>query len=129
MTKKLCVLLLCALTVSSCALPAAIGGRSTAKLTTPGIVALHTLEVVKVLDVLRDVAVDGEAARIIATEDARKIVTTHREILLAAKEAPNGWKPTALTALYNLRQHLSPAAMAHVEPYIEAVLSLLKGVL
>lgn len=128
MTRRLLALVLL-VSVSGCALPAAVGGRSTAHLTTPGIVALHTLEVVKVLDVLRDTAIDGEAAKIIATDDARKIVTVHRAILLAAKETPMGWKVTALTAIYTLRGELSPSTLAVIGPYIESALVLIKAVL
>ena len=115
--------------VSGCAVPASIGGRSTAQLTTPGIVALHGLEVVKALDVLRDLAIDGEAAKIIATSDARQIVTVYRSVLLSLKELPGGWKVTVLTALTQLARDLSPSARAQAGPYIDSAVLLIKAVL
>lgn len=126
--KKL-LLIAAALAAASCALPASYAGRSTAQLTTPGIVALHSVGVVKVLDVVRDVAIDGEATKVITADDAKKIVEAHKAILQDIKAAPTGWKQTVLAAIYNLRGQLSASALAIVGPYIESSLAIIKAVI
>lgn len=114
---------------AACALPSSFQGRSTAQLSTPGIVALHSMEVIKVLDVLRDVGIDGEAAHIISVEDSKKVVLAHRSILLAVQQAPNGWKETGLKTLELLQKELSPAGLTRLDPYIAAARNLIKAVL
>lgn len=126
--KRIALVLTLALMTSACAVTQ-WHGRSTAQLTTPGIVALHSLEVVKVLDVVRDLAIDGEAEKIIAVDDARKIVTVHRSILLTIKEAPSGWKRTVTKALEELLADLSPSAKKVVGPYINSAFILIEAVL
>lgn len=113
----------------SCALPAQWNGRSTAQLTTPGIMALHSLEVVKVLDVARDFAIDAEAGKILSTDDARRVVMAHRSALLIIHEAPGGWKNTVLKALDELQKNLSPSARQLVGPYLDSAVLLIKAVL
>jgi len=108
---------------------AAVNGRSTANLTTPGVVALQTVEVVKVLDIIRDTAVDGEARKVIATPTATKIVEWHRAALLSIKELPLGWKPTVLSSLSNLKQTLTPSEVNIVGPYIDSAVSIIRAVI
>lgn len=112
-----------------CSVPAAIGGRSTAQLSTPGITALHTLEVVKVLDIIRDTAIDSEAAKIISTSTATKVITWHRATLETIKDLPNGWKDTVLSGLDNVKGILSPSELKIIGPYINSAASVIKAVI
>ncbi len=123
-------LLLAALCATvACAQPASYAGRSTAQLTTPGIVALHEGEVVKLLDVVRDAAVSADASKIISTATATTIVTWHRAALLAIRETPNGWKPTVLSGLTQTLAALTPAERAILGPYFDAAALVIKVVI
>ena len=118
-----------ATTVASCAIPASIAGRSTAQLTAPGVQALHIVEVVKTLDIIRDAAIYAEVAKVTPTTTARIIVTAHKSIIEVVREATGGWKATVLEILTQLKQHIPEADRAHFVPYIDAAISVIKAVI
>lgn len=125
---KLWILML-AFAASACAAPSNVAGRSTANLTTPGLVALHASAVVKVLDVVRDTAVDGEAAKLIPTATAKSVVTWHKAALDTIKATPNGWKSTVLAGLDALAKGLTDAERKILAPYIFAAQMTIKAVI
>lgn len=126
---KRIILAFALLATVGCAPLSQYGGRSTSLLTTPGIQALHTVEVVKVMDVFRDVAIDGEAVKVIATSDARIIVEAHKAALQILRELPNGWKAVVVKGLEEAKGKLSPNAKINVGPYIDSAISVIKAVL
>ncbi len=106
-----------------------VAGRSTVNLTTPGIAALHASEVVKVLDVIRDTAVDAEAVKLMPTATAKAVVTWHNAALETIKATPNGWKATVLAGLDALLKGLAPAERQILAPYIAAAEMTIKAVI
>ncbi len=112
-----------------CAPPAAVGGRSTANLTAPGIRALQTTEVVKVLDIIRDTAIDGNATNVISTPTTTKIVTWHKVTLQTIQSTPDGWKTTVLSGLDNLKSALPSNEVNIIGPYIDSAKSLIEAVI
>lgn len=112
-------ILVLAIASTCCAPIASLNGRSTAKLTTPGIVALHGIQCVKLLDVIRDTAVDAESNKLIETPTMLKIVKAHKAMLVTIRESPNGWKASVVTALGELKKDLTPSELNIVGAYID----------
>ncbi len=106
-----------------------VNGRSTVNLTPPGLAALHASEVVKVLDVIRDTAVDAEAAKLMPTATAKVVVTWHKAALDTIKATPNGWKATVLAGLDALEKGLSTSEAKILSPYIAAAQMTIKAVI
>ncbi len=113
---------------SACSV-ASVGGRSTAQLTAPGVQALHTAEVVRVIDVIRDTAVDGEATKVISTPTAAVVVKAHKAIVETMRQLPNGWKATVLIILAQLKSDLPAADRVQLAPYIDAAVNTIKAVI
>lgn len=130
MTKFLYLpLLLLLLALPGCAVPRAIGGRSTAQLTTPGVQALHTLEVVKLLDVIRDTANDGEGLKVIAPATNLKVAIWHKDLIRVIRASAQGWKAAVIEALERLRKDLTLSEDSVLGPYIQAAIATAKAVL
>lgn len=111
----------------ACGIPKAVNGRSTANLTQPGITALHTTEVIKVLDVIRDTAVDGLAAKVIPEATSTRVVDWHRAAVLTIQQAPNGWSATTISGLNNLKATLTSSEVSVIGPYIDSAIALIKA--
>ncbi len=120
---------LAVLSMPGCGVAQAVNGRSTAQLTMPGLVSLHALEAVKALDVIRDTAIDAEAAKLTPTATARTVVTWHKSVLLVIKESPGGWRPTVLAGLDELEKKLSPADLVVYGPFIDGARVTVKGII
>lgn len=122
-------LIIAAALLSTCCAPLGqLNGRSTAQLTTPGISALHAIEVGKGLDIIRDTAVNAETAKIITTADMLIIVRWHKSAALAIDQSPNGWRPMVLTGLDQLKKDVSLSTLKIVGPYIDASILVIKVV-
>ena len=123
--RKIFVLAL-ALAISPACAPKQIGGRSTANLTAPGVAALQKTEAIKLLDVIRDTAVDGEAAKVIPTATTQKIVLWHRSAIEVIKQTSSGWQAITITSLQQLQKDLPSNVEKIIEPYIIAAISALR---
>lgn len=106
------------LATPGCAPPAAVAGRSTANLTTPGTKALQAKEGIKYLNIIRDTAQDAEATKILSLATAEKVTRWHRALSLTIDQTPAGWQAVALKGLDELDTVLSPAERAVLGPYI-----------
>ena len=124
---KRLILVLCLASTVACA-TSNVQGRSTANLTSPGLVALHASEVVRVLDVIRDTAVDAETAKLLSTDTTRKVVTWHKAALQTIQATPGGWKLTVLAGLDALYQPLTPSEQSVLRPYIFAAKLVIESV-
>lgn len=122
------LIIVLALATTSCALPAALAGRSTAQLTTPGIAALHAQEVGKTLDIIRDFAVDAEATKNLSTATMLKVVRWHKSAVMIIDQTPDGWKATVLAGLVQLKVTLGVSERTLLGPYIDAAILVIKGV-
>jgi hypothetical protein len=107
-------------TVQSCATaPPALGPVAAAD--------FQKTRVIKALDVFRDFAIDGEAAKpqAISTETARKIVTYHQATLKILDAAGSDWRSLVATSLDALTPTLPEKDRPKVAPYVALVKALL----
>jgi hypothetical protein len=81
--------------------------------------------VLKALDLVRDTAIDAEAAHLIATEDTRQIVLWHKSAVSVVEVAGTGWKATVTTTLDQVLSHLSTAAQTKLGPYVALLKALI----
>lgn len=116
------------ITSTGCGIPASIAGRSTAKLTTPGINALHATGIGRSLDIVRDIAVSAEQTKNISTDTMLKVVKAHKSIALTLDQLPNGWQTSVEKGLTELESDLTPSERTIVGPYIDATLLIIKAV-
>lgn len=123
------ILVLSLVASSACAIPASVGGRSTAQLTAPGVQALHIIEITKALDIVRDTAIDADKANIVPNATAKLVVVAHKSIIDVMRAAPSGWKAGVLEILAQLRKDIPAADAAHFTPYIDATVSIIKAVI
>jgi hypothetical protein len=86
--------------------------------------------VIKGLDLLRDFAIDGEAAKpqIVSTDTTRKIVTYHQSALKILDAAGSDWKTVVATSLDALVPALPEKDRGKVAPYVALVKTLLTEV-
>ena len=86
--------------------------------------------IIKALDVFRDFAIDGEAAKpqVVSTDLARKVVTYHQATLKIVDAAGTDWKSLVRTSLTAFVATLSQAEQAKVAPYVNLVSALLEEV-
>jgi hypothetical protein len=83
--------------------------------------------VIKGLDLLRDFAVDGEAAKpqVVSTDLARKVVTYHKAALQILDAAGSDWRTIAGTSLDAFDATLSQTEQQKLAPYVALVHSIL----
>jgi hypothetical protein len=116
------------LLVGFLALPSCVHAPPT--LSQPAQIAFQKTRIIKALDVLRDFAVDGEAAtpKAVSTDLARKIVTYHQSTLHIIDAAGTGWKPLVSTGLDEFLSQLSQAEQTRLRPYVGLIKALLAEV-
>jgi hypothetical protein len=92
--------------------------------------AVSATQVIKALDVVRDTAVDLNAATppILSNKVLLQIVTFHESAVKVILAAPSGWKATVLAALGQLQTDLSPADYQRIVPYVALVQTLIASV-
>lgn len=88
------------------------------------------LRVIKALDLLRDFAIDAEAAtpKVLPTATTRQIVTYHASALRILDAAGTGWRPLLASSLAALTAAVPAADRATVAPYIALIQALLSEV-
>jgi hypothetical protein len=86
--------------------------------------------VIKGLDLLRDFAIDGEAAtpKVVSTATTRQIVTYHQSALKILDAAGSDWKAVVGTSLDALVPALPEKDRPKVAPYVALVKGLLQEV-
>jgi hypothetical protein len=86
--------------------------------------------VIKALDLLRDFAIDGEAAtpKVVSTDTTRQIVTYHQSALKILDAAGSDWKAVVGTSLDALVPALPEKDRPKVAPYVALVKGLLQEV-
>lgn len=99
---------------------ATLSPKAPSNLTPPATTAFYATEVIQGLDLIRDFA-DGASTTsppLISTATLLKIVNWHEDLVILIHSSPAGWKVTAETGLGELKQMLSPAEYARVQPYV-----------
>lgn len=84
--------------------------------------------VVKALDLVRDTAIDAEAAHVIATDDVRQVVLWHSSAVKVVAVSGTGWKATVTTTLDEALSHTKPVTQSKLAPYVALLKALIAEV-
>lgn len=110
----------------------ALPGCATAppQLSPAGQAAFQKTRVIKGLDLLRDFAIDGEAAQpqVVSKDTTRKIVKGHQAALKILDAAGTGWPNLVSQVLDGVVSELNAPDRAKVAPYVALVKALLSEV-
>lgn len=88
----------------------------------------YATRVIKVLDIVRDFAIDGEAAGVVSTDDARTVVLWHKSAVQVAQVSGANWQTIVATTLDEAVTHLKPELKAKIAPYVGLVKAVLQEV-
>ncbi len=114
------------LLVGLLALPSSTGcAKTPPNLTPAGKAAFQKTQVLKSLDLLRDIAIDAEAAGVLKTDATRQVVEYHRSAIQIMHASDTGWRAAVVQGLDELQGKLPAEAMQKIAPYI----ALLRAVL
>ena len=94
-------------------------------LSAAGQLDFNKTRVLKALDLVRDTAIDAEAAHLIPTDDTRQIVTWHKSAVSVVDVAGTGWKVTVTTTIDQTVSHLSSTAQTKLAPYVALLKALI----
>ncbi len=119
--------LLLMLLVGLLALPSSSCTKAPPNLSPAGQEAFQKTRVIKALDLLRDFAIDAEAAQpqALSTDTTRKIVRAHQGILKIMNAAGAGWQRIVASTLDDVVANLSEADQHKVSPYVALVKAIL----
>ena len=119
MTKRLAPILLLVLLTGCAPAPPTLSPDAS--------LAFQNTRVIKGLDVLRNAAVDAEAAvpQQLSTATTRKVVLFYQSSLRTIQATGHGWRPIVAQALKELPQNLPAKERAILEPYLRLVSVLL----
>lgn len=117
------LLVILALTI----LPTGCANKVPPNLSPAGRAAFIQHSVQKDLDVLRDIAIDAEAQKVISTDDARKIIKYHESAITIVHDSTAGWQTLIATGLDQLYANLGATSRATIAPYIQLVKAALNS--
>lgn len=122
--KTLALILLLSLAPAACAPPPP-------HLSPTSTTAFQKTRIIRVLDLLRDTAIDGssEVPPVLSTATARKVVQAHQAALKAIQASDTGW-PQAVSVILAQLSHdpsLLPEEAQRLAPYFALAAELLKG--
>lgn len=115
-----------ALTMPACAGNPAPANDPTVNLSPSGKASYQATKVVKALDLLRDVAAEGEKQnpKIVSAQTALKVVGYHRQVVRTIGAVPDGWKAVALAGLDELQKSVPAAEWSKLEPFVNLLKTL-----
>lgn len=95
-----------------------------------GTAAFHGTQVIKSLDVLRDVAIEmnAQVPSIVTTDTTRKVVAYHKSAITVIHGTPDGWRPTVEHGLTALVASLPADDRAKLAPYVQLAQTLITEV-
>jgi hypothetical protein len=101
--------------------------KATPNLSPEASLAWTNTRVIKGLDLLRNAAVDAEAATPpqLSTATTRRVVLFHQSALRTIEATGHGWRPTIAAALRELPANLPEKERAVLAPYLNLVSILL----
>ena len=120
---RLAVAIIALLFASGCA-------QAPPNLTPEASIAFQAMRAVKVLDLLRDIAIDAHAQvpPLLAETTTRKVVLYHQSTVKIIQASPGGWTAIALSGLDELVNNLSPPDKALLAPYVALVKTIIQEV-
>lgn len=118
------------LLVGLLALPSTSCTKAPPNLSPAGQAAFQKTRVIKALDLLRDFAIDAEAAQpqVLSTDVTRKVVTYHQSALKILDAAGTGWKALVATSLTEFGNSLPAAERGKLKPYLDLVAAVIAEV-
>lgn len=124
MQKMLLAMLLAVFTVACGA------SRMPPNLSPPAAAAWNATQVVRALDVVRDIAIAAGQTNppLIAEGDTRVVVQYHQSALQVIRETPNGWKPVVEQGLDQTLNRVSSTTRSLISPYVDLVKAILREV-
>ena len=95
-----------------------------------GVAAFKGTQVIKALDMLRDVAIDAHATvpPLLAETTTRSVVLYHKSAITIIHSTPNGWAPSVQAGLAELSKTLAASERAQLVPYITLAQTLIAEV-
>ena len=122
--KRLFATLFTAVALSGCA------SQPPPSLTPQATVAWYGAQLIKDLDLLRDVVIDANAQvpPLVSTVATREVVRWHKSAITLVHEAPSGWQALLLKGLYEVIGHLPSHEYRIVLPYVELIKTILNEV-
>ena len=117
-------ILLSMFALSSCA------GQPPPSLTPQATVAWYGTQLIKDLDLLRDVVIDANAQvpPLVSTVATREVVRWHKSAITLVHEAPSEWQVLLLKGLYEVIGHMPPHEYRIVLPYVELIKTILNEI-
>jgi len=99
-------------------------------LTPPAVIAWEGTQVLRVLNVIRDVAIDANAVvpPQVSTETTRQVVAFHRSAITVVHDAKEGWRAAVNSSLDQLVKNLESHDKAQLAAYVELIRNVLKAV-
>ena len=99
-------------------------------LTPVGVTAFQNLQVLKALDVIRDIAVDGNTTvpPVFTTDTTRKVVTWHKAAITTLNARGAGWPQTLAAGLDGVLSGLPAAEKQTLLPYVTLAKTILQEV-
>lgn len=88
----------------------------------------YATRVIKELDIVRDFAVDGEAAGVVSTDDARVVVLWHKSAVQVAQSTGANWQTIVSTTLDTAVGNLKPTTRDKLAPYVVLIKAILAEV-
>jgi len=109
--------------VASCA-------KAPPNLTPQAVIAFHSTQVIKALDVVMETAhaAHGTTPPLISAQTDLKIIAWHQQAIVIARDAPSGWRQLVTDGLVTLKANLSPQDWQVIAPYVALAQTLLKEI-
>lgn len=123
-TRRLALAVLVAVTLAGCGSNPNPQTDPTRNLSAAGRAAYQTTKIVKALDVVRDVAAEGEKQHIISPQSALKVIAYHKQTVKTMAAVPEGWKAEALAGLDQLKENLTADEWKQIEPFVTLLQTL-----
>lgn len=133
MRSQMAAVLLLSITIVACAVAAQGCGHAPPNLSPSGASAFHKAQVLHVLDLVRDTAIDGNKLGdsghpVISTTTTRRVVTWHQSALNVMSAAGTGWQAAIESGLNEVVKDLPAAEGQVLAPYVVMVNTVLSEV-
>lgn len=125
--RLLMVLALCGVLFS----PSCTGINPPPNLDSQASAAFRNTQVIKMLDLMRDIAIDANAQNppLVSTETARKVVLFHRTTIKLIDATTDSWAATVMHNLDDLNKNTPAADQGVMRTYYDLLTTKLKGMI
>ena len=89
--------------------------------------AYQSMRIGKALDVIRDVAAEGERQHVLSAPTALQVIAFHKATVQAMAASPAGWKGIALAGLDHLKDTIPATEWQQLAPFITLARTLIEA--